>query len=373
MDLYFDHNATTPLNDAAKQSYVDALGLYGNPSSVHSFGRDSRMAIDGARRKVAQTFGVRAEQVVFTGGGSEANNLVLKGFTGKHYGVSPTEHASVRVTAKNLAEQNTKQVTWLKVDKSGVVDLSHLEAVLKDGHIDLVSVMAAHNETGVIQPFAEIGTLCQQYNTRYHVDAIQAAGKLPLQFTDTGADFMTLSAHKFGGPKGVGILLIKGKPTMHSLIDGGGHERNRRAGTENTPAIAATGAALTELPNRLACQERLRGYQNQIEQAAMGISQQFEVVGKDAKRLANTSCVLFHGIDTEALILSLDMEGVALSSGSACSSGRIAASAALLAQGYDDEQAKAAVRISTGPETTDEAVTLFAQKLQTICHRLLAT
>lgn len=371
--VYLDHNATTPLSDKAREALVQALSLYGNPSSVHQHGREARHALDTARRQVAEVLGVRSEQIVFTSGGSEANNLVLRGVADSHdkplIVVNPTEHPCVRNTAKDLADQGKIRLRWLHVDHNGVVDRADVKAALAEKPV-MLSLMAANNETGVIQPVAEVAALCREANVWLHVDAVQAFGKIPVNMDAMGADFLTLSSHKHGGPKGVGVLAIRGNPQLQAQITGGAQERNRRAGTENLPSIVAAGVAVADIQSRLADMPRLQQLQQHMEQQLKKGVPGLKVVGEDAPRVANTSYVVTPGVTSEMLMMALDMAGFAVSSGSACSSGRIVPSKVLLAQGYSEDEALCAIRISSSVLTTADEVDAFCTAFVEAATRL---
>lgn len=369
MTIYLDNNATTPVIPAAKEAVLKALGCYGNPSSVHAPGREARHMLDHARRAVAQSLDVRAEQVVFTSGGTEANNLALRGIMaaaapGSRLLASAVEHPSVRNTVQDLGGET------IAVDSSGRIRLDLLEAALKQGNVALVAIMHSNNETGVLQPVAQVVELCRAHGVLVHVDAIQSFGKVPLSFESVGADTLSLSFHKLGGPKGVGALIIKGQPAMSSLITGGGHERNRRAGTENLPGIAAAGAAAEHVSERLALMGNVAQLRDRFEQTVGQGLPGVIFVAQGAPRLPNTSNVLFPGVSGEDMVMALDLEGFAVSAGSACSSGRTTPSKTLLAHGYTPQQVAGAIRVSLGPDTTQGDIDAFAQACIKITRRL---
>jgi len=349
---YLDHNATAPLRPEAKQAMLAALDAGGNASSVHAEGRAARKLLDDARDQVARAVGVIAPMVVFTSGGSEANNLALKGATVERLIVSAIDHPAVLEAAK----ASGKPVEVIPVDGNGVVDLAALEALLK-GPRALVSVMLANNETGVIQPVAEIARMAQGHLV--HTDAVQALGKVPVNFGLLGVDMMTLSAHKLGGPVGAGALIVRDGLALEPLIHGGGQELRRRAGTENIPAIAGFGAvAQMKLQNCKALRDRL-------EAALEGAV----IFGREVERLPNTTCFAYPGMNAETLLMGFDLEGIAVSSGSACSSGKVAKSHVLSAMGAAPEISKAAIRVSLGWDTTENHIDHFIAAWRKIFER----
>lgn len=329
-----------------------ALDVGGNASSVHAEGRSARKMLDDAREQVARAVGVIAPMVVFTSGGSEANNLALKGAPVERLIVSAIEHPAVLEAAK----ASGKSVEVIPVDANGVVDLAALEALLK-GPRALVSLMLANNETGVIQPVADIARMAQGHLV--HTDAVQALGKVPVNFGLLGVDMMTLSAHKLGGPVGAGALIVRDGLALEPLIHGGGQELRRRAGTENIPAIAGFGAvAQMKLQDCKALRDRL-------EAALEGAV----IFGRDVERLPNTTCFAYPGMNAETLLMGFDLEGIAVSSGSACSSGKVAKSHVLSAMGAAPEISKAAIRVSLGWDTTENHIDHFIAAWRKIVER----
>jgi len=339
--VYLDYNATAPLRPAAAEAMARALALIGNPSSVHSFGRQARATIETAREQVSALAGAKPAQVVFTSGGTEANNLALAGGGRARILVSAIEHDSV-LAAVPSAER-------IPVTVDGVVDLAALARLLaSDARPALVSVMLANNETGAIQPIAEVVALARSAGALVHCDAVQAAGKLPLDFTALGADMMSLSAHKFGGPKGVGALIIADTVPLTAQLRGGGQERGRRAGTENVAAIAGFGAAAEEAHRDLSRLEALAAMRDWLERDAGADVPTTRTIAAKSPRLANTSCLALPGASSETLLMALDLAGVAVSAGSACSSGKVKASHVLQAMGLGADIAGSAIRVSLG-------------------------
>lgn len=349
--VYLDHNATTPLKPAVRAAMVQAMDLVGNPSSVHAYGRSARRAVDEARAAVAALAGVKPAQVLFTGSGTEANNLALRGFPGRRALVCAIEHDSV-LAALPDAER-------LPVDRDGVADLAALERLLAAGGPALVSLMTANNETGVIQPVAAAARLAHAHGALIHSDAVQAAGRLALSFAEMGVDLLTLSAHKLGGPAGVGALILAEGLEPDALIRGGGQERRKRAGTENLLGIVGFGAAA-----RLAEAERpaaadLAALRDRLEREALAAVPQARVMGAGAARVPNTSCLVLPGVAGETQVMGLDLAGVAVSAGSACSSGKVKPSHVLAAMGEEAATASSAIRVSLGWTSDDKAVDRF--------------
>lgn len=360
MALYLDHNATSPLKPEVKALMSQTLDVFGNPSSTHSFGQEARMVIDGARRQVATLFDVRPEQVVFTSGGTEANNMAIRSALAttphKRIVTSPTEHHAVLHAATAVSNEIGGRVSAVKVDKNGVVDLDNLERMLAEGDVGLVSIMAVNNETGVCQPVAEIAELCKAANVMYHCDAVQAPGKVATSLPKWGASLVSLSFHKLGGPKGVGALIFAAGVQALPLLHGGGQERGRRGGTENTLGIAGAGLAAELARQTLVEMPRLSALRDKVESAIKRLSNDIAVVGESAQRTGNVSCFLLPGITGDTAVMALDMEGVAVSSGSACSSGRVNPSHVLMAQGFSEDDAKCSVRLSWGWNNTEDDV-----------------
>jgi len=362
--VYLDWNATTPLRAEARAAMLAAYELIGNPSSVHAEGREARRMVEDARAALAAAVGALPRNVVFTSAGTEANALALspglRGSSGRPVErllVSAVEHASVLAGGRFPAAS----VGQIRVTRSGVVDLDHLRSVLSDGPPALVSIMAANNETGALQPVAEAAPIVHEAGGLMHVDAIQALGKIAFDINAVGADLATFSAHKIGGPKGVGALVVaEGIAGLEPVLRGGGQELGRRAGTENVAGIAGFGAAvkaaLQALPEDAERIATLRdGLENGIRAIAGG-----RVFADDMKRLPNTVLFTAPGLKAETAVIGFDLEGIAVSSGSACSSGKVQPSHVLSAMGFDPAVAQGAVRLSlgwsTGPEDINRCV-----------------
>jgi cysteine desulfurase len=371
MTLYLDYNASTPLDERVLSAMTDCLaGMPGNPSSTHQFGRVIRARLDRAREQVAALVGVHTSQVIFTSGGTEANNLALHAVTAGHVptgiAVSSVEHPSVLEPARAL-QASGWQLNKIDVDGQCRVLPERLKEILKTD-TRLVSVMAANNETGVVQPVAQLADMARTAGAVFHTDAIQTAGKLPLDFAASGAQLMSLSAHKLYGPKGVGALVVDKSLELVPLQLGGGQERGLRSGTENIAAIVGFGVAaelaVEGLEGRAAQMAALRDRL----QADLQRYPQVTVFAATAERLPNTLQLAVAGLDGETLLMQLDKAGIAVSSGSACSSGKAEPSHVLMAMGVEAELARGAIRISLGRETTgadiDTLLAAFDQQMK---------
>lgn len=348
--IYLDYNATAPMKPAVRAALVEAMERCGNPSSVHRFGRIARRHIDEARARVAAMAGVKPAQVIFTSGGTEANALALRGMAAAGFITSTIEHDAV------LA--NSPMAQRIPVDHSGVVDLNAAEEILKNAPTgSVVSTMLVNNETGVIQPVAEIARLAKNYGHKMHSDAVQAAGRLPIDFASLGVDALTLSAHKIGGPQGVGALIVAEKLALQADQRGGGQEMNRRAGTENVPGIIGFGVAAQLAADDVRDVLRLSTWRNHMQDELRKIGgNDVEVIGATAPRVANTLNIAMRSVSGETQVAAMDLAGIAVSAGSACSSGKVKASHVLRAMGYADDVAGAALRISLGWNTAAEDI-----------------
>jgi len=344
---YLDWNATAPLRPEAAAAVGEALALCGNPSSVHRWGREARQLVERSREAVAALVNAPPDGVVFTSGGTEANHLALLGSGRARVLVSAVEHSSVLEAVPN-AER-------IPVDDTGIVDLAALTALLaSDARPALVSVMFANNETGVIQPVREVAELAHAHGALFHCDAVQAVGKIPVALDETGADLLTLSAHKIGGPTGVGALVVAGGVEVAPLLRGGGQERNRRAGTENLAGIAGFAAAAAVCD--IAEYRRIRDLRDRLEAKLVADA---IVIADNTPRLPNTSAIAMPGVPAETQIIALDLDGVMVSAGAACSSGKVGPSHVLAAMGIAPEIANATIRISLGWSTTEADIAHF--------------
>lgn len=374
--LYLDHNATTPVRPEVVDAMMSCLsGQPGNPSSLHRFGREAAKLRDEARARLAHAAGCEPEEVAFTSGGTEADNLVLRGATTperRHLVTVATEHEAILQTAAALQADGV-ETTVLPVDAEGRVSAEQVgEAIRPD--TALVSVMAANNETGVLQPVDEIGRLCRRRGVLFHTDAVQFLGKLPFRFRDLPVDFASVSSHKLGGPKGVGALLVRKGVKLRPLVTGGGQERRLRPGTENLPGIVGFGKA-AELADQEVADEapRLAALRDRLERGVSRIAPGARPNGARASRLPNTSNVSFSGLDGETLLVSLDLEGVAVSTGAACNAGAAEPSHVLLAMGRSHEDAAASLRFSLGRTTREADIDEALDVLARLIARLTCT
>jgi len=360
--VYLDHNATTPLRPEAERAAIAARARVGNPSSVHRFGRAARRTIEDAREQVAALVGARAENVTFTSGGTEANALALRGAGRARVVVSAVEHASVLAAVPDAIR--------VPVDSEGVIDLAALAAALAaDSRPALVSLMLANNETGVIQPVARAAEIARRHGAALHCDAVQATGKIPVDAAELGAHFVTLSAHKLGGPMGVGALVTDASVPLEAQLKGGGQERGLRAGTENISGIAGFGAAAEAARADLDRAGCLAAWCDALEARARAAVPSARILGAGAPRLPNTSCLALPGVAAETQVIALDLAGIAVSAGSACSSGKVGASHVLAAMGLEADVAGSAIRISLGWSSTAADIERFLESWTELAAR----
>jgi cysteine desulfurase len=373
--VYLDWNATTPLRPEVRAAMAAAWDLSGNPSSVHAEGRASRRLVEDARAVIAGAVGADPRNVVFTSGGTEANSLALTPGLRRNSGlpinrlvVSAIEHASV-LTGGRFARG---AIEILGVEKSGVVDLDHLREILAAGPPALVSVMAANNETGALQPVAEVADIVHGAGGLLHIDAVQAVGKIPFDIREVKGDLISLSAHKLGGPKGIGALVFAdGVNGLEAAIRGGGQEKGRRAGTENVPGIVGFGAAVKAAMAALdADMGRVENLRKWLETGLRQTPGAF-VFSENVPRLPNTTLFTVPGLKAETAVIGFDLEGIAVSSGSACSSGKVQPSHVLEAMGFGPEPAKGAVRLSLGWSTTEADIDCCVEAWRKLASALL--
>jgi cysteine desulfurase len=367
--VYFDYNATTPLDSAVREAMLPFLGsVWGNPSSIHHVGRRARAILDESRDRVANAFRCQPSEVVFTSGGTESNNLAILGTArrfqqkGRHLITSAVEHHAVLHCFDYLARREGFTVTTLPVNSEGIVSVAALAEALRPDTV-LVSVMAANNEIGTLQPVAELGSLCQERGVVFHTDAAQWLGKEPLaDIHQFNADLVSVCAHKFHGPKGAGALFARSPLKPDAVLFGGGHENERRAGTENLAGIAGLAEAVVRFVREpVFDRARLLPLTERLLEA-MATCPGVRVVGPRQKRLANTVAVVVAGADSIGLLAGLDLEGICASSGSACSAGSLEPSHVVTALGLERKLAHSLVRFSIGRETTAEEIT-FVERL----------
>ena len=366
---YLDWNATAPLRPKARAAMIEALDAIGNPSSVHAEGREARGIVEAARERVAVLVGAEPRHVVFTASGTEANMLALSPQTGGRWQrllVSAIEHPSVRSGGRFPG------IEEVAVAAAGVVDLADLAKRLAEGPPALVSIMLANNETGVVQPVKEAARLVHEVGGLLHVDAVQAAGRIPCDINVLEADLLTLSGHKIGSPKGAGALVKRAPLNLDPLVTGGGQERGERAGTENVAAIAGFGAAAGAAEANLAGEStRMRGLRDRLEAGLRAATPGLTIFSAEAERLPNTTLFALDGLKAETAIIRFDLEGVAVSSGAACSSGKVQPSHVLKAMGVSPALARSAVRVSLGPTSTEDDIERFLTAWNAVSGTLL--
>lgn len=355
---YLDNNASTPLRADARAAMVEALDTMGNPSSVHAEGRAVRAIVERAREEVARLVGASASEVVFTSGATEANNAVIAAGWDAIC-VAGIEHDSVLAPAR----ASGAAIIDLPVGRDGVADIAAVaeplaEAASGEGRA-LLSMMIANNETGVIEPVREAIALAREVGAAAHVDAVQGPGRLPLSFQELGADFLVISGHKLGGPRGVGALVIRDGVSLPTFVKGGGQERRRRGGTESVAAIAGFGAAAAAVARESDAAERAAVLRVRLEEGVKRITPHAVIIAADSARVANTSCIALPGKTAETLVIRLDLEGVAVSAGAACSSGKVGMSHVLEAMGLPSEITRSAIRVSLGPQTRETDIAAF--------------
>ena len=354
--IYLDYNATAPIKPEVVTAVSETMMLAGNPSSVHGFGRDVRKRIEDAREQIAALIGCSPPELVFTAGGTEANNTALSGAGRRVLIVSAIEHPAVLRTAEAVAEEHIV----LPVDGEGLLDMASLDkALAAHGPEALVSVMLANNETGVIQPVAEIAARATAAGALVHCDAVQAPGRIPVSFAGLGVDMMSIAAHKFAGPKGIGALVVRSGLEIAPLIHGGGQERGLRGGTENAAGIVGFGTAAQLAQGDLARAGEIAALRDRMETRLRETEPDVVIFSQGAERLPNTSCLTMPGVQSETQVMGLDLAGVAVSAGSACSSGKVEPSHVLRALGAADAVGGCAIRVSLGWATTEEETERF--------------
>ncbi|MFM9942041.1 MAG: cysteine desulfurase family protein [Hyphomicrobiaceae bacterium] len=369
---YLDWNATAPLRPEARAAMVEALDLVGNPSSVHAEGRRARRIVEDAREKVARLVGAKPAEVVFTSGATEANNWVV-GRTWDRVVFSRLEHPSVVAPALACRGDTVE----IGATRYGSIDVGALAAWLENDHErlqrapgrTLLALQAANNETGIVQPLAAAAALAAAHGVLVHSDAVQAVGRLPIDFARSNLSFLSISGHKLGAPKGIGALIVRSGAPLPPRIIGGGQERGMRAGTENVAAIAGFGAAAAAASGEIGYFASLGGLRDRLEDAVVQATPEAVVIGHGAERLANTACLALPGRMAETLVAAFDLTGIAVSAGAACSSGKVQASPVLAAMGLAPEITGGAIRISIGPATTVEDIDAFVTAWTRITRR----
>ena len=371
--VYLDNAATTKMSDKVINEMTKSFSEnYGNPSSVHTLGQRAKSAVENARHIVAKNLKVETTEIVFTSGGAEGNNLVIRGFLkankdkGKHIITSKIEHSTILNTFEQL-ENEGYEVSYIGVNENGVVDIEELKRELREDTA-LVSIMFVNNENGVIQPIKEIGEILAEKKIFFHTDAVQAVGKFEIFPKDLKIDALTVTAHKFYGPKGAGFIFIDKKYSLEKEIWGGSQERNRRAGTENVHGILGLGVALEEVYENLEeiseKEEKLQNYlENKLKTEIVKLGKKIKINGEKANRIKTTTNVYIEGVDIQMLLVALDLRGICISGGSACMSGSLENSHVLKAMGITDEELKGSFRISIGKDTTIEEIDYFVENL----------
>ena len=371
--VYLDNAATTKMSDKVINEMTKSFSEnYGNPSSVHTLGQRAKSAVENARHIVAKNLKVETTEIVFTSGGAEGNNLVIRGFLkankdkGKHIITSKIEHSTILKTFEQL-EKEGYEVSYIGVNETGVVDIEELKRELREDTA-LVSIMFVNNENGVIQPIKEIGEILAEKKIFFHTDAVQAVGKFEIFPKDLKIDALTVTAHKFYGPKGAGFIFIDKKYSLEKEIWGGSQERNRRAGTENVHGILGLGVALEEVYENLEeiseKEDKLQNYlENKLKIEIKKLGKKVRINGEKANRIKTTTNVYIEGVDIQILLVALDLRGICISGGSACMSGSLENSHVLKAMGLTDEELKGSFRISIGKDTTIEEIDYFVENL----------
>ncbi len=354
--VYADYNATAPVSENVKKSIFEVLLKQTlNPSSLHKRGQEARKILQDARDNVRGAIGVSSDkEIVFTSGATEANNLVMRGIAGYLHVISAIEHPSILNSACNPY--------IIPVNQEGIVDFLELEKILSElkGNKAIVSVMMANNETGVIQPIEEIAEIAHKFGAICHTDIAQSVGKIKVNMEDLGVDLLTLSAHKFGGVAGSGVLIFNKELAIEPIIIGGGQEKGFRGGTENIVAIAGLSAALQNIPDLLSKMDEVKELRDQLECELLNLASDIRIFGKNSKRLPNTSFIYMPGVKSDVQLMHFDLNHIAVSNGSACSSGKVEPSHVLLAMGATKEQAECSIRISIGSETKPQDIKKIA-------------
>ena len=377
--VFMDHASTTKVDDEVLDAMLPYFSKYfGNPSSIHLFGREAHDAVDLSRRKVADLLNAKEDEIIFTAGGTEADNIAIKGVAykhkekrgskGPHIITSEIEHPAVLQTCKHLEEEGF-EVTYVPVDEYGIVKLDELETALSENTF-LITIMFANNEIGTIEPMEEIGKIAKENNILFHTDAVQAIGKTPIDVKKLHIDLLALSSHKMYGPKGVGALYVRKGVQLKPIVHGGGHEKGLRSSTLNVPGIIGLGKACELAKERMQKDMKyLRSLRDKLIKNVLQIEESY-LNGHPEKRLVNNAHFRFVGVEGEAMLLAMDAKGIATSTGSACSSKKLQASHVLAAVGLDPEYAHGSIRLSIGRETTEEDVMYVCESLSEVVEKL---
>ena len=377
--VFMDHASTTKVDDEVLDAMLPYFSKYfGNPSSIHLFGREAHDAVDLSRRKVADLLNAKEDEIIFTAGGTEADNIAIKGVAykhkekrgskGPHIITSEIEHPAVLQTCKHLEEEGF-EVTYVPVDEYGIVKLDELETALSENTF-LITIMFANNEIGTIEPMEEIGKIAKENNILFHTDAVQAIGKTPIDVKKLHIDLLALSSHKMYGPKGVGALYVRKGVQLKPIVHGGGHEKGLRSSTLNVPGIIGLGKACELAKERMQKDMKyLRSLRDKLIKNVLQIEESY-LNGHPEKRLVNNAHFRFAGVEGEAMLLAMDAKGIATSTGSACSSKKLQASHVLAAIGFDPEYAHGSIRLSIGRETTEEDVMYVCESLSEVVEKL---
>lgn len=371
--IYLDNNATTPVLPEVFEAMRPYFGeRFGNASSIHHHGQETRAAVEDARESVADLLGCTAADIVFTSGGTESDNLAIAGWVaaGDHVITSSIEHHAVLHACKHL-EKTGCELTVLPVDGRGLIDPADVRRALRP-NTKLISVMIANNETGVLQAIGEIGKIANEAKVLFHTDAVQAAAKVPIDVRRIGCDALTISGHKIHAPQGIGALYVKKGTRIQPLFHGGRHERSRRAGTENVPGIVGLGKAAQLAKEALdrGDDKIMAAMRDRLEQGILAHVDEAGVNGRGAARVPNTTNIRFDHVEGESLVIALDLKGVAVSTGAACSSGAIEPSHVLIAMGFRPDQARSSIRFSLGKQTTDAEIDLALELIPETVARL---
>ena len=373
---YFDHNATTPVAPEVRDAILLCLeGSYGNASSIHGFGQDAKARVERARRQVAALLNCTAAEIVFTSGGTEADNLAILGTvrtssrSRKHVITSSIEHPAVLNTCQELEKEGV-EISYVRVGSEGVVFPDDVRVALKP-HTELISIMHANNELGTVQPIAQISEIAREAGVVFHSDGVQSTGKVPTDVDALGVDLLSLSAHKFYGPKGAGALYVRKGTTLEQVQHGGRHERGYRAGTQNVPGIVGLGEAAALARKKVPAEaERLTDLRDRLEGSILERIESATVNGPGTARVPNTTNIRFEGLEGEALVIALDLKGMAVSSGAACSSGAVEPSHVLIAIGLSAGQARSSIRFSLGQQNDAQQVDTLLDALPGVVQHL---